>query len=88
MLINESIICQHSRMYIMSELAIIAALAKTTFMEVSKQASALANGLQNAAPSGEKVSMSPNKSIQYLLDTSEGLLKSGEECESFLTPKT
>lgn len=88
MLINESILHQHTRVNIMSELAILAALTKSTLSEVSKQASALAAGLQNAAPGVEKISVVPNKSIQYLVETSEELTKSCEECEQFLTPSS
>jgi hypothetical protein len=83
MLINEPVYVQYEKAYIMSELAIIAAYAKSSFSEISKQADALANGLLNAAPGGKPGTM-PNKSIQYLLDTSEKLAKSGEECEQFL----
>lgn len=67
---------------VMSDLAIIAASAKTTLTEIAKQASALATGLQNVAP-GDKTG-TPNNSVQYLFGISESLAKIAEECGKFL----
>lgn len=67
---------------IMSELAIIAASAKTTINSLAKQIYALGEGLQNAAP--EKAGV-PNKSVQYLLSVAESLDKIAEECDKFLS---
>lgn len=63
----------------MSDIAIIKATAKTTLMEIAKQAAALGTGLQMAAP-GDKAG-APNHSVQYLLSTSESLAKIAEDCE-------
>lgn len=63
----------------MTDLAIIKATAKTSLLEIAKQAAALGNGLQNAAP-GDRAG-SPNNSVQYLLSTAESLAKIAEECE-------
>lgn len=68
--------------FYMSEQAILAASVKMTLHEIAKQAGALGVGLQNAAP-GEK-SGTPNNSVQYLLHTSENILKIAAECEKFL----
>jgi len=65
--------------YIMSDLAILAASVKTTLIEIAHHAAALGTGLQNAAP-GEKIG-APNNSVQYLLNISEVLLKTAEECD-------
>ena len=62
--------------------AIIAALVKSTLLEIGKQQGALGEGLLNAAP-GEKSGM-PNKSVEYLLAGSEQLLKLAAECESLM----
>lgn len=69
--------------FYMSENAILAATVKTTLLEIAKQAGALGVGLQNAAP-GEKTG-TPNNSVQYLLHTSESILKIATECENFLS---
>ena len=66
----------------MSDIAIIAAFAKSTLLEISKQQHALGEGLQNAAP-GEKTG-APNKSVQYLLAGSEYLLKVAEQCDELI----
>lgn len=79
-LMNEEVL--NRAVIIMSEIAVLAASAKTTLNEIAKQAMALGTGLQNAAP-GEK-SGSPNNSVQYLLTTSEALAKIAAECDSFL----
>lgn len=81
MLINEIELHQAGIVIIMSDLAIIAASVKNTLLEISKQASALGIGLQNAAP-GEGTS-SPNNSVQYLLETSASLVKIAEDCGEF-----
>lgn len=69
---------------IMSELALIAASAKTTIESLAHQIYALGEGLQNAAP--EKAGV-PNKSVQYLLDIAESLGKVAEQYDRFL-PKS
>ena len=63
----------------MSDVGILAASAKVTLLEIAKQSSALALGLQNIAP-GE-----PNNSIQYLFNTSEVLEKIADECDKILS---
>jgi hypothetical protein len=68
---------------IMSDIAVIAASAKTTLLEIAKQSSQLAIGLQNAAP-GERSGM-PNNTVQYLSSTAESLVKTAEECGKLLT---
>lgn len=65
---------------IMSDLALIAASTRTTLLEIAKQAAALGNGLQNAAP-GDKTGK-PNLSVQYLLGIAEDLLVIAKECEA------
>lgn len=67
---------QTGKIYIMSDLIILAASVKTTLLEIARNASALGVGLQNAAPGG-----TPNNSVQYLLTISETLVKYAEECE-------
>lgn len=83
MLINKNEFYQTGIVILMSEIAILAASVKSSLLEISKQASALGIGLQNAAP-GEKLGM-PNNSVQYLLEISEVLAKLAEECNLFLT---
>ncbi len=68
----------------MSDIAIIAGFARTTLLEVAKQASALGVGLQNAAP-GDK-GHAPNKSVQYLLEIHDYLTEKAVELEAFLVP--
>lgn len=63
----------------MSDLSILAAMAKATLQEVAKQASGLGTGLQNAAP-GDKTN-TPNNSVEYLLAISDALEKSARKCE-------
>lgn len=70
---------QIGKIYIMSDLTILAASVKTTLIEIARNASSLGTALQNAAP-GEK-SGTPNNSVQYLLNISDVLLKYAEECE-------
>jgi 2-phospho-L-lactate guanylyltransferase (CobY/MobA/RfbA family) len=83
MIINEVEIYQERVVIVMSDISIIAASAKTTLLEIAKQASALATGLQNVAPGDKKGT--PNKSVQYLFNISESLTKIAEECGKFLT---
>lgn len=66
---------------IMSEIAVQAAAVKIKMTEISKQAGALAMGLQNAAPSD-----APNPSIQYLSAISEKLSELVEECDLVINP--
>ncbi len=66
----------------MSDIAILAAFAKSTLIELSKQQHALGEGLQNAAP-GEK-SGTPNKSVQYLFTCSEYLAKLAAQCDEVI----
>lgn len=68
--------------FVMSDIAIIAASAKTAIVEIGKQAAALAMGLQNVAP-GDKTG-APNNSILYLFEVSKNLAQVAEECEKFL----
>lgn len=83
MLMIESNLYTTKVVTVMSEVAILAATVKTTFLEIAKQAGALGVGLQNAAP-GEK-SATPNNSVQYLLHTHELLAKLAEECDQLLS---
>ncbi len=80
MLVREHYLYQ-SGMVIMSDTVIIAASARTTLLEIAKQANALGTGLQNAAP-GDRAG-APNNSVQYLFAIAESLIKIAEEC----TPK-
>lgn len=82
MLINENNFYQSRVLIVMSDIAILAAFAKSTLLEVSKQQFALGEGLQNAAP-GEK-SGTPNKSVQYLLTGSEYLAKLAVQCDELI----
>lgn len=66
----------------MSDIAILAASAKITLLEVAKQTSALATGLYNAAP-GNKAGM-PNDTVLYLQSISEVLAKTAEKCDELL----
>lgn len=77
MLIREDYLYETGMVIVMSDTAIIAASARTTLLEIAKQAGALGTGLQNAAP-GDKGG-SPNNSVQYLLTISEELIKIAEE---------
>ena len=83
MLIRESESYQTGAVAIMSDTAIIAATAKSSLLEIAKQAAALGTGLQNAAP-GDKAG-EPNPSVQYLLDIAEELNKIAEGCNQILT---
>lgn len=65
---------------VMSDTAILAAMAKTALIEIAKQANALGVGLQNAAP-GDKAG-TPNNSVQYLLDVAAYLTKKTEALDS------
>ncbi len=69
--------------FIMNEVSVQAAAVKTKIAEISKQAAALAAGLQNAAP-GEKDA--PNPSIQYLIAIAEALGAVAGECEELINP--
>lgn len=79
MLISKRELSKTGVVIAMSDIMIIAASAKTTLLEIAKQAAALGTGLQNAAP-GDKTG-APNNSVQYLLQTSEVLTKLAEDCE-------
>ena len=81
MLIRETVDYQ-CEAHVMTDTAIITALAKTSLQDVAKQASALGAGLLNAAP-GDKVGV-PNNSVQYLLETAEALIKIADECDKVL----
>lgn len=67
----------------MSEIAVQAAAAKAKLLEISKQAAALAAGLQSAAP-GDKDT--PNPSIQYLSTIADALAEIAAECEELNQP--
>lgn len=67
--------------FIMSEIAIIAVTTKSALLDISKQAAALAVGLQNAAPA-EK-SGAPNNSVQYLFAISASLANVAEALSVF-----
>lgn len=85
MLIKENVFLSSKRVvFIMHDIAILAASVKTTLLEVSNQALALGNGLLNAAP-GDNLA-NPNNSVKYLLHIHETLAKLAEECDQFLTP--
>jgi hypothetical protein len=71
--------CPQGVVVVMSDTAILAAMAKTTLTEIAKQANALGVGLQNAAP-GDKAA-APNNSVQYLLDVASCLTKKIEELD-------
>lgn len=83
MLIKEDVPFAKGMVIIMTDIAILAASIKTTLLEVSKQASALGVGLQNAAPADK--SGTPNNSVQYLLEVSENLSKLAELCDKLLS---
>jgi len=68
---------------IMNEISVQAASVKMKITEISKQAAALAAGLQNAAP-GEKDA--PNVSIQYLTAVAEALAAVADQCEDLINP--
>ena len=67
----------------MSDLAIVAAGAKSTCQEIAKQAHALGTGLANAAP-GDRTGM-PNNSVQYLVATAESLQGIVDEISLLMT---
>lgn len=81
MLINERDFYQRETVFVMSDIAILAASVKTTLLEIAKQANALGTGLQNAAPGDAP----PNSSVLYLLKIAESLHQSAESCEVFLS---
>ncbi|GEM_PF-1626580 len=82
MLINESHLYTTRAVIIMTDVALLAALVKSTLLEIGRQQHALGEGLLSAAP-GEKTG-TPNKSIQYLLDGSERLLELAKQCDEFI----
>lgn len=63
--------------YIMSDAVVLAASFKTSLLEIARQASALGNGLQNAAPGGPAT---PNSSVSYLLGAAENITRIAAEC--------
>lgn len=65
---------------IMSDVAILTALVKTTLLEMSKQEFALGAGLQNAAP-GDRTG-APNPTVQYLLASAELLQEMAKQCDN------
>jgi len=67
----------------MTDISAAMITVQTTFSEVAKQASGLALGLQNAAPS-DKNNM-PNKSVQYLFEIAETLHEFGQQCKKIPT---
>lgn len=67
---------------IMSDLAVITASTKVSLLEISKQASALGIGLQNAAPGEREGAL--NTSVQYLLEIAAELHKKAESCGNLL----
>ncbi len=74
--------CQRAgTVYIMSDLAIIAVTTKSALLDISKQAAALAVGLQNAAPADK--SGAPNNSVQYLFAVSASLASIAEALSVF-----
>lgn len=83
MLIRETP-CYQAEVIVMSDIAIVAASAKATLTEIAKQSSALATGLQNAAP-GDKAGI-PNNSVLYLQSVAENLSKIADECDKLMTP--
>ncbi|RDI41711.1 hypothetical protein [Aquicella lusitana] len=66
----------------MSDIAIIAALVKGTFLEIGKQQRALGEGLLNAAP-GDRTG-TPNNSVQYLIAGAEQLINMAKQCDEFI----
>lgn len=68
---------------VMSDLAILAASTKKTFLDLAKQSSALGIGLQNAAP-GDKTG-TPNNSVQYLLEIAENLNTLAQLCDQLIS---
>jgi hypothetical protein len=82
MLISEVRLYQPGVVNVMSDIAIVAASTKITLTEIARQSSALATGLQNAAP-GDKTG-TPNNSVQYLFSISERLEKIAGECGKLL----
>lgn len=84
MLKREVSFYQWGAVSVMSDVAILAASAKVTLLEVVKQTNALATGLLNAAP-GNKTG-APNETVLYLQSISEVLAKIAEECDKLLPP--
>jgi hypothetical protein len=67
----------------MIDLTVVIATAETSLLDVARQTSGLATGLQNAAP-GDK-SNAPNKSVQYLFEISERLNEIAEKCKKLIS---
>lgn len=65
----------------MTDTVVLAAVVKTTLLEVAKQASGLGKGLLNVAPTA---SSGANNSVNYLLDVSDAIYKLAEECNAFI----
>jgi hypothetical protein len=70
----------------MTDIAVIAASVKGTLREIGTQAKVLGAGLQNAAPGAKAVT--PNFSVQYLLQTSENMFHLAEECGKLFSTST
>ena len=68
--------------FIMADIAATVTFARATLLQIAKQASVLGNGLQNIAPNAK--AGEDNPSVQYLLSTSENILKLAEQCEKLL----
>jgi hypothetical protein len=82
MLIRESCFPQSGMVFVMSDIAIIAAFTKKSLHDLSGQLRRLGEGLQNAAP-GEKMG-APNKSVQYLLAAADHLMELAAECDEII----
>lgn len=67
----------------MTDISTVIVSTESSFMDVAKQASGLAIGLQNAAP-GDKINSPPNKSVQYLFDIAEVLNVLTGKCKKLL----
>jgi hypothetical protein len=78
MLIRDYQPSQRGVVVVMSDALILAASVKVGLLDIARQAAALGNGLQNAAP-GSKTG-EPNNSVLYLLTMAEKLTKIAEEC--------
>lgn len=70
----------------MTDIAVTIALSEAALLDVAKQASGLAIGLQNAAPGSG--AGAPNKSVQYLLDIAAYVTEAAARCKKILSLST
>ena len=65
----------------MTDTVVLAAVVKTTLLDIAKQASGLGKGLQTAAPTD---SSGVNNSVKYLFDAAEAMHKMAEDCNALM----